>query len=625
MILLLGITTFAQLSFTVNSLDDDINSYPYDDPNTPTDESVDGICNDESGRCTIRAAIEEANNMNQSVNLTFSVSGTINLLDALYLPDGSSISGNNQVTLASSLLPLSLANNNTIQGLKISGGIVGIDIQGDNNNIGVSSGNYNEIVNCISAGISIYGNDNKIYNNFIGITFDNQVQPNGVGILISEGNNNRIGLADVNGGNVICNNTNTGLIIGFGTGTIVENNYIGTNIEGQTGFGNVIGISLTANQSIIGGGSVFAPNTISGNQIGIAVNAAPPDVTADQNIIQNNIIGLSKQQDVAVPNNNGISITNGVTNTKIFENVIAGNTASGIGIFAYDAPSYTNGHLIYGNRIGINKNDVEFGNGTGISIYGNVEDVTIGVDEINNYVENTIIGNQDGGIDITSFQGYSPNEIVFRKNIIHSNTINNLYIDTLSNLGLDAPSNLSYNGNALSGIHPLPSIIIDVYRANRFELAPSAYEWLGSTNTTATGNFSYLVNDPTVDAIAVTATNPLTGSTSGFARVNIVTAVEDKETIPSEFSLAQNYPNPFNPNTTIRYSLPSETKITISISNLLGQEITTLVDEIQSAGFHEIIFNASNLSSGVYIYKLNAVSSAGSTVFSNTKKLILLK
>jgi hypothetical protein len=95
--------------------------------------------------------------------------------------------------------------------------------------------------------------------------------------------------------------------------------------------------------------------------------------------------------------------------------------------------------------------------------------------------------------------------------------------------------------------------------------------------------------------------------------------------IPSNFELSQNYPNPFNPSTTIRYALPSESKVTITVYNLLGQELATLVNDIKSSGYHEVVFNAANLSSGVYLYTVRAVTTEGSKDFNSTKKLILLK
>ena len=95
--------------------------------------------------------------------------------------------------------------------------------------------------------------------------------------------------------------------------------------------------------------------------------------------------------------------------------------------------------------------------------------------------------------------------------------------------------------------------------------------------------------------------------------------------IPENYELSQNYPNPFNPTTTIRYALPAESKVILTVYNLLGQRIAELVDEVQSSGYHEKLFNAANLASGVYLYSLTAVSSDGTKNFSVTKKLVLLK
>ena len=104
------------------------------------------------------------------------------------------------------------------------------------------------------------------------------------------------------------------------------------------------------------------------------------------------------------------------------------------------------------------------------------------------------------------------------------------------------------------------------------------------------------------------------------------TGIEDFAGItPTDFELSQNYPNPFNPSTTIRYAVPNESKVSITVFNLLGQEVATLVNDVQAAGYHEIQFNASNLSSGVYLYRINAVSSTNSKEFTSTKKFVLLK
>ncbi|NNJ51844.1 MAG: T9SS type A sorting domain-containing protein [Ignavibacteriaceae bacterium] len=88
---------------------------------------------------------------------------------------------------------------------------------------------------------------------------------------------------------------------------------------------------------------------------------------------------------------------------------------------------------------------------------------------------------------------------------------------------------------------------------------------------------------------------------------------------PSEFKLEQNYPNPFNPSTTIKYSISTKSFVTLKIFNILGKEMTTIVNKELDAGSYEVEFDAATLNSGVYFYKLEAGS------FSETKKMLLMK
>ena len=91
------------------------------------------------------------------------------------------------------------------------------------------------------------------------------------------------------------------------------------------------------------------------------------------------------------------------------------------------------------------------------------------------------------------------------------------------------------------------------------------------------------------------------------------------ETSPITYELSQNYPNPFNPSTTIKYQIPNAGNVSLKIYDILGREVTTLVDEFKNEGRYEVIFNASKLASGVYIYTIK------SNDFTASKKLMLLK
>jgi len=105
---------------------------------------------------------------------------------------------------------------------------------------------------------------------------------------------------------------------------------------------------------------------------------------------------------------------------------------------------------------------------------------------------------------------------------------------------------------------------------------------------------------------------------------NYLKSVEVDLGLPKDYALEQNYPNPFNPSTTIRFALPINAKVTITLYNALGQEVANIFDGELNAGIHETNFNASNLSSGVYFYMLKVQGANGSN-FTSTKRMILMK
>ena len=97
------------------------------------------------------------------------------------------------------------------------------------------------------------------------------------------------------------------------------------------------------------------------------------------------------------------------------------------------------------------------------------------------------------------------------------------------------------------------------------------------------------------------------------------TDVAENELIPTEYALNQNYPNPFNPTTTIEFALPKAGNVKLVVYDVLGREVSELVNSEMDAGYHKVTFNATNLASGIYFYSIKAGD------FSNVKKLMLLK
>jgi hypothetical protein len=102
-----------------------------------------------------------------------------------------------------------------------------------------------------------------------------------------------------------------------------------------------------------------------------------------------------------------------------------------------------------------------------------------------------------------------------------------------------------------------------------------------------------------------------------------ITSVGDRENVfslPIEYSLNQNYPNPFNPRTAITYQLKASSQVDLSIYNILGQRVVTLVSEKQPAGTYKIEWDAGGFASGVYLYQLKTENG-----FIQSKKLVLFK
>lgn len=137
------------------------------------------------------------------------------------------------------------------------------------------------------------------------------------------------------------------------------------------------------------------------------------------------------------------------------------------------------------------------------------------------------------------------------------------------------------------------------------------FEWYGNNWTAAKGQLSFPTTngDYWFDYYANTAK----------VVYSPVTDAKNSKVALTQFELSQNYPNPFNPSTTIKYSIPHECKVLLTVYNLLGQKVTELINETKLAGTYEVQFNAGTLSSGLYFYRLQAGG------YDKTKKFILVK
>jgi hypothetical protein len=129
-------------------------------------------------------------------------------------------------------------------------------------------------------------------------------------------------------------------------------------------------------------------------------------------------------------------------------------------------------------------------------------------------------------------------------------------------------------------------------------------------------------------SVCATATD-MANNTSEFSRSlqTVTTAVQHPAVeLPATYGLDPNFPNPFNPTTTIRYQLPSDSQVRLTIYNVLGMTMATLVDDMQQAGYRSVEWNGNNVPSGVYFYRLEATAAGGPhRTFTSVKKMLMLK
>jgi hypothetical protein len=198
----------------------------------------------------------------------------------------------------------------------------------------------------------------------------------------------------------------------------------------------------------------------------------------------------------------------------------------------------------------------------------------------------------------------------------NGNTPKDTSIDTINiieyNTGLHKLSNNSF---------PFYSLPFDSITLNRFAIVDSSLRWSFEIEN---DNMKYLFEfEKGIGAVSYSATDMCTCLYYWYASYSLIshtiTGVGKTEAINNNVVLQQNYPNPFNPITTISFSLPAEMYVSLKIYNSIGKEISTIVSGYLSSGSHKFRWDGSNLSSGIYFYRLNY----GRTFI--TKKLILLK
>lgn len=159
------------------------------------------------------------------------------------------------------------------------------------------------------------------------------------------------------------------------------------------------------------------------------------------------------------------------------------------------------------------------------------------------------------------------------------------------------------------------------------DLPPTGY-WnsisIDSPNLTRHDQQTFQLKCVVTDAANTIVTSNILTVTIGGAKAAATKNNSTTKSLPKDYELMQNYPNPFNPSTVISYSIPEAAEVEISIYDELGRRVKELENNFEEAGYHNINFNASNLSSGIYFYRITA-KSGDKILFSKTNEMILMK
>ena len=196
-----------------------------------------------------------------------------------------------------------------------------------------------------------------------------------------------------------------------------------------------------------------------------------------------------------------------------------------------------------------------------------------------------------------------------------------LYAGSIFGVWRSSDNGLTWE-NASNGLYPDGEYFITAFKNTLYAAARIKYATYLYKSTDRGDN--WIFDDPVIPNYAydmeISGNKIFLTSVDGLLYRDIqVTNTNDNNSVPKSFSLSQNYPNPFNPVTIISYALPKASHVTIKVYDILGREVTTLVNEEKNAGNYNAQFSAGKLASGIYLYKMQAGN------FQETKKLLIMK
>ena len=373
------------------------------------------------------------------------------------------------------------------------------------------------------------------------------------------------------------NNQRWGIFTGFTDDLTVENNTCSFSADEHG-----IYVSNSSYRPIIRNNHSF-----NNNGCGIHMNG---DISqGGDGIISNAIVEGNIIHDNGVGGGSAINM-DGVQNSKIFNNLIYNNHATGIAMFQIDGGDASKNNKVYNNTI-IQPSDgrwciISVDGSTGNTLYNNIF--------INHHSFRGSIA-----VDAASMTGF-----VSDYNILVNRMSND---DGNSNMNLGQWQSLGYDQHSMIA-DPENQIFVDNSNGN-FHLLQNSQAVNSGTNLVLPTVFEDLDNVSRPQG---------SGFDIGSYEFANTTSVE-VDNIPISFQLFQNYPNPFNPTTRISWQSPVASHQSLKVYNILGNEVATLVDEFKPAGKYDVEFDGSGLSSGIYFVRLQQNS------FIKTIKITLLK
>lgn len=373
------------------------------------------------------------------------------------------------------------------------------------------------------------------------------------------------------------NNYRWGIFTGFTDDILIENNTCSFS-EDEHG----IYVSNSSDRPIIRNNHSF-----NNNGCGIHMNG---DISmGGDGIISDAIVEGNILHDNGYGGGSAINM-DGVQSSEIFNNLIYNNHATGIAMYQIDGGDASKNNKVYNNTI-IQPSDgrwcvIAVDGSTGNTLYNNIL--------INHHSFRGSIS-----IDAASVTGFVSDYNILVNRLSDDDGNSNMTLSQWQTMGYDTHSMIA---------DPENQIFVDYSNAN-YHLLQNSQAVDAGTNLVLPTVFEDLDNVPRPQG---------NGFDIGSYEYTSTTEVAN-ENIPNEFQLFQNFPNPFNPSTTIKFQLENSGFVSLTVYNVLGNEVATIINEFKSSGKYEVRFDASELSSGIYFVRLLQDS------FIQTIKMTLLK